>query len=98
MVLSFVSILPLLSHCVFGWWIGRFYKLKFGESSHSWILLTGGILGSLGLFLFDQPSGGLLAGHEVLTVLGQVLMLIGGLMVAGGAFWLWYLLMGARRG
>jgi len=95
LLLSVASSIPLLLLCIVGWWIGRFYKLKFGESSHSWILLVGGVLGTLGLLsysLVPAVAGG------VGAVIGEVLMLLGGILIAGGAFWLWYLLMGARHG
>ncbi|MEN9354102.1 MAG: hypothetical protein RL318_1427 [Fibrobacterota bacterium] len=98
MVLALAACLPLLMVCIVGWWIGRFYKLKFGESSHSWILLVGGVLGSVGLFLHGLGCLDLFARKELPLVVGEVLMLVGGLLVAGGSFWLWYLLMGARRG
>lgn len=97
MLLSLACVLPLTMLSVIGWWIGRFYKLKFGESSHSWILLVGGVLGSVGLFLHATPLFRSAANLSLVTVVSEVMMLLGGLMVAGGAFWLWYLLMGARR-
>lgn len=98
MFLALASCLPLFVLCIFGWWIGRFYKLKFGESSHSWILLIGGVLGSLGLFLLGLGRLDVFAQKQLPLVVGEVLMLLGGILVSGGAFWLWYLLMGARRG
>ncbi len=97
MLLSLACVLPLMMLSVIGWWIGRFYKLKFGESSHSWILLVGGLLGSIGLFLHTTAPAQQATGHPLMTIASEVMMLLGGLLVAGGAFWLWYLLMGARR-
>lgn len=98
MFLALSCVVPLFLLTVIGWWIGRFYKIKFGESSHSWILLVGGLLGSVGLFLHALPLTGPASSRAPLTIFAEVAMLMGGLLVAGGAFWLWYLLMGARRG
>lgn len=97
MLLSLACVAPLLLLSVIGWWIGRFYKLKFGESSHSWILFLGGAIGSTGLFLHASPISQIASSQQLVTIFSEVAMLLGGLLVAGGAFWLWYLLMGARR-
>jgi hypothetical protein len=87
MSLAIVSCIPFLVLCMIGWWIGRFYQLKFGDNPNSWLFLLGGALGLVGMILhahgkFDVPS--------------EILLFLGGLAVGGGALLLWYLLLGPR--
>jgi hypothetical protein len=88
MTLAIAASLPGLLLCVIGWWIGRFYHLKFGENPHSWVLPVGGLMGMVGTLL---PLCG------VPKEISVALLILGALAVAGGAFWLWYLLMGPRQ-
>ncbi len=87
MSLAIVACMPLLMLCLIGWWIGRFYQLKFGDNPNSWLFLLGGVLGVVGMVLHAQGS---------VAVLSEILLFLAGLAVGGGAFLLWYILLGPR--
>jgi hypothetical protein len=86
--LAIGATLPLLILCLVGWWIGRFYQLKFGENPQSWLFLLGG---------FSGLAGTVLHRVDVLRPWTVALLLLGSLLVGLGSFRLWYLLMGARK-
>ena len=69
--------------------IGVFYKRKFGEGTHGWLLPVGGVVGFLGLALQAFPS--------LPRVVGDLVALSGAVIVSVGTFWLWYVMMGPKK-
>jgi hypothetical protein len=69
--------------------VGAFYRKKFGESTHGWLLPLGGGLGVLGICLQAVPA--------LPRVAGDLIALLGAVAVSLGTFWLWYVMMGPRK-
>jgi len=69
--------------------IGVFYRKKFGEGTHGWLLPVGGATGILGLSLEMMPS--------ISRVIGDLVALSGAVVLSVGTFWLWYVMMGPKK-
>jgi hypothetical protein len=69
--------------------IGVFYKRKFGEVTHGWLLPVGGGVGFLGVALQAVPS--------IPPFVGDLVALSGAVLLSVGTFWLWYVMMGPKR-
>ncbi|HXP91182.1 MAG TPA: hypothetical protein VN931_09665 [Fibrobacteria bacterium] len=69
--------------------VGVFYRRKFGEGTHGWLLPVGGGIGVLGIGLQAVPA--------LPRVVGDLVALIGAVVLALGTFWLWYVMMGPRK-
>ena len=90
-----MSSLVLVSTCMAGTLcavavaIGAFYRMKFGEGTHGWLLSAGGLVGIAGFCLrWAFPA------HPVP---GDLVALVGAGFLATGVFWLWFSMMGPRR-
>jgi len=89
------SILPFLAVgmagtlALVGMAIGLFYRRKFGESTHGWMLAVGAVLGAAGTAM--HAVAGLGASASDLVVLA------GAAFLGTGTFWLWYVMLGPRR-
>jgi len=88
LLLIFSAILAATLSLV-GMAVGVFYRRKFGEGTHGWLLPLGGVLGVLGIGLQAVPA--------LPRVVGDLVALIGGVVLALGTFWLWYVMMGPRK-
>jgi hypothetical protein len=69
--------------------VGVFYKRKFGEGTHGWLLPVGGATGALGLALQMVPS--------LSRIVGDLVALSGAVVLSVGTFWLWYVMMGPKK-
>ena len=69
--------------------IGVFYRKKFGEGTHGWLLPVGATTGFLGLSLQMVPT--------LPRVVGDLVALLGALVLFAGTFWLWYVMMGSKK-
>jgi len=69
--------------------IGVFYKRKFGEGTHGWLLPVGGATGFLGLAFQMVPA--------FPRLLGDLVALAGAVILSVGTFWLWYVMMGPKK-
>lgn len=89
-----MSVLPLLSITlvgtlsIVGWAIGVFYRRKFGEATHGWLLLAGGATG---------VAGAIAHGVGFPDLLAEGILLLGAALLGGGTFWLWFVMMGPRK-
>ncbi|HNY31864.1 MAG TPA: hypothetical protein PKO15_13335 [Fibrobacteria bacterium] len=84
--LPFLSCLAVGSLALVGMAIGLFYRKKFGETTHGWTLGVGaalGVVGSLSLPWWPLE--------------GNLVLLVGGLFLATGAYWLWYVMLGSHK-
>jgi hypothetical protein len=86
--LIFAAILAATLSLV-GMAVGAFYRKKFGEGTHGWLLPLGGGLGVLGIGLQAVPA--------LPRVVGDLVALIGAVVLSLGTFWLWYVMMGPRK-
>lgn len=84
--LPFLSCLLIGSLALVGIAIGMFYRKKFGDSTHGWTLGVGAMLGIVGSALQGWSS-----------LVGNLVMLTGGIFVVIGAYWLWYVMLGSRK-
>lgn len=92
MILPFLSLLEtacVASICVVGIGIGAFYRRKFGEGTHGWLLGAGAVLGVAGQILSIIP-GVPVGASDLVFVPAAVLLSI-------GTFWLWFVMLGPRR-
>lgn len=83
------QIAAVASLSLIGIGIGRFYRMKFGESTHCWLLGVGaglGVLGQILTFIPGLPPG-----------VADLVYVPGALTLAVGVFWLWFVMMGPRR-
>ena len=69
--------------------IGVFYRKKFGEGTHGWLLPVGAAIGFLGLCSQMVPT--------LPKVVGDLVALLGALVLFAGTFWLWYVMMGSKK-
>ncbi len=69
--------------------IGVFYRKKFGEGTHGWLLPVGAAAGILGLSLEMVPS--------FPRMVGDLVALSGAVVLFAGTFWLWYVMMGSKK-
>jgi len=69
--------------------IGVFYKRKFGEGTHGWLLSVGGAMGVLGIALEMVPNFS--------RIIGDLVALTGAVILSVGTFWLWYVMMGPKK-
>jgi hypothetical protein len=89
------SILPIFSAALaatlslVGMAVGVFYRRKFGEGTHGWLLPLGGALGVVGIGLQAVPA--------LPRVVGDLVALLGAVCLSLGTFWLWYIMMGPRK-
>ncbi|MBK9578272.1 MAG: hypothetical protein IPK50_10325 [Fibrobacterota bacterium] len=84
--LPFLSCLLIGSLALVGIAIGMFYRKKFGDSTHGWTLGVGAMLGIVGSALQGWSS-----------LVGNLVMLTGGIFLVVGAYWLWYVMLGSRK-
>ncbi len=84
--LPFLSCLLIGSLALVGIAIGMFYRKKFGDSTHGWTLGVGAALGIVGSALQGWSA-----------LVGNLVMLTGGIFVVIGAYWLWYVMLGSRK-
>ncbi len=92
MILSLIvlaQITAVASLSLIGIGIGRFYRMKFGESTQCWLLGVGAALGVIGQILTLVPG--------LPTGLADLVYVPGALFLAVGVFWLWFVMMGPRR-
>lgn len=92
MTLSLLTLLEtvcIASLCLVGIGIGAFYRIKFGEGTHGWLLGAGAALGVLGQILSMVPV--LPAGAS------DLVFVPGAVLLAVGTFWLWFVMLGPRR-
>jgi len=87
LVLAQVAAIASLS--LIGIGIGRFYRMKFGESTQCWLLGVGAALGLVGQILTFVPG--------IPTGAIDLVFVPGALFLAVGVFWLWFVMMGPRR-
>jgi len=69
--------------------VGVFYRRKFGEGTHGWLLPLGAGLGVLGIGLQAVPA--------LPRVAGDLVALLGAVVLSLGTFWLWFVMMGPRK-
>lgn len=84
--LPFLSSLVVGSLALVGVAIGMFYRKKFGDSTHGWLLGVGAVLGVSGSFLMSWS-----------VLAANLVQLAGGVFLMLGSYWLWYVMMGARK-
>ncbi|MCB9496944.1 MAG: hypothetical protein H6686_08695 [Fibrobacteria bacterium] len=86
---ALLEVFCIASLCLLGVGIGQFYKMKFGESTHSWLLGVGALLGLGGQSMYLLPS--------VPSLVPDLVFLVGAIFLAIGTFWLWNVMLGPRR-
>jgi hypothetical protein len=69
--------------------IGVFYRKKFGEGTHGWLLPVGAATGFAGIVLQVVSP--------LPRVVGDLVALLGALVLFAGTFWLWYVMMGSKK-
>lgn len=92
MILPLLSLLEtacVASLCVIGVGIGAFYRMKFGEGTHGWLLWAGAGLGILGQILSIIPA--------VPPGASDLVFVPAAVLLAVGTFWLWFVMLGPRR-
>lgn len=80
--------LVLASICVVGGWIGRFYQLKFSQTTHRGLLYGGAATGLAGYFGRLTPLP---------VIIWDLAFILGAVLIGAGTFWLWFVMLGPRR-
>lgn len=86
MSLPLLSSLLIGSLALVGIAIGMFYRKKFGESTHGWTLGVGAVLGAIGCACYFRSA-----------LVANLIMLVGGVFLVVGSYWLWYVMLGSRK-